>query len=417
MSFRVNIVFPLLILFLFPLSSFALQPDELLLIVNSRVAESLQLAEYYQARRKIPSDQILRVSMTNRDDCSRSDYLSQLAQPVRDFLEEHPEKNIHALVLFYGLPLRVAAPKLTVEQQQQLENLTRAEGKLQRQLAKHELTKVQIGDYKTALKQTVEQIKLINGRESGAAIDSEIALVKAGDYPLDMWLENPFFIGYQNQKERLTLNKDQVLQVARLDGPDSATVRRMIDDSLTAERIGLQGNAYFDARWPQPQKQKLTGYALYDASLHRAAALTRKISLLNVVVDQYEALFSPGSAPDAALYSGWYSLGNYVDAFDWKRGAVGYHIASSECTTLKKTEGRGWCKSILEDGAAATIGPVAEPYVQGFPLPEVFFGMLLDGYYTLSESYILSLPYLSWQMILIGDPLYRPFRNLPSRQK
>ncbi len=50
---------------------------------------------------------------------------------------------------------------------------------------------------------------------------------------------------------------------------------------------------------------------------------------------------------------------------------------------------------MLEDGAAATIGPVAEPYVQGFPLPEIFFGMLLDGYYTLSESYILSLPYLS----------------------
>ena len=72
---------------------------------------------------------------------------------------------------------------------------------------------------------------------------------------------------------------------------------------------------------------------------------------------------------------------------------------------------------MLEDGAAATIGPVAEPYVQGFPLPEIFFGMLLDGYYTLSESYILSLPYLSWQVILIGDPLYRPFRNLSSRQK
>ncbi|MCK5914085.1 MAG: TIGR03790 family protein, partial [Desulfuromusa sp.] len=118
--------------------------------------------------------------------------------------------------------------------------------------------------------------------------------------------------------------------------------------------------------------------------------------------------------PQSALYCGWYSLGKYVDAFDWQRGAVGYHIASSECTTLKKEGSQVWCKRMLEDGVAATIGPVTEPYVQGFPLPELFFGFLLDGYYTLAESYFLSLPYLSWQMVLIGDPLYRPFRNITS---
>jgi len=417
MTLMGKILFPLLFLLTCSVPCFALQPDELLLIVNSRVAESIQLAEYYQSRRNIPADQILRVSMTTREDCSRNDYLSQLMQPVRDYLEKNQSKNICGLVLFYGLPLRVAAPELTVEENHRLKKLTKAKSRLQQQLAQKELSKIQVNEYKASLKQTAGQINLLTGRERAAALDSEIALVKAGDYSLDMWRENPFFIGFQNHKDRLSLNKEQVLQVARLDGPDSATVRRMIDDSLAAEHIGLRGSAYFDARWPQPEEQELTGYAFYDASLHRAAVLTEKISSLNVVVDQDDALFSPGSAPDAALYSGWYSLGHYVDAFDWKRGAVGYHIASSECITLKKADNQGWCKSMLEDGAAATIGPVAEPYVQGFPLPEIFFGMLLDGYYTLSESYILSLPYLSWQVILIGDPLYRPFRNLSSRQK
>jgi uncharacterized protein (TIGR03790 family) len=130
-----------------------------------------------------------------------------------------------------------------------------------------------------------------------------------------------------------------------------------------------------------------------------------------VHLDQNKELFQPGEAHYAALYCGWYSLGKYVDAFDWQRGAVGYHIASSEATTLKNPASQVWCKRMLEDGVAATIGPVAEPYVQGFPLPDLFFGYLLDGYYTLVESYFLSLPYLSWQMILIGDPLYRPFYN------
>ena len=67
---------------------------------------------------------------------------------------------------------------------------------------------------------------------------------------------------------------------------------------------------------------------------------------------------------------------------------------------------------MLAKGAAATIGPVYEPYVQGFPLPEIFFGFLVEGYMSLGEAYLVSLPYISWQTILVGDPLYQPFKPL-----
>jgi len=66
---------------------------------------------------------------------------------------------------------------------------------------------------------------------------------------------------------------------------------------------------------------------------------------------------------------------------------------------------------MLEKGVAATIGPVGEPYVQAFPVPEIFFGYLVDGYLSLAESYLISTPYLSWKMVLVGDPLYRPFKK------
>jgi len=36
---------------------------------------------------------------------------------------------------------------------------------------------------------------------------------------------------------------------------------------------------------------------------------------------------------------------------------------------------------------------------------------LLDGRLGLAECYALSKPFWSWQMVLIGDPLYRPFAN------
>ena len=128
-----------------------------------------------------------------------------------------------------------------------------------------------------------------------------------------------------------------------------------------------------------------------------------------MTLEQTEQLFQAGDCPRAALYCGWYRLANYVDAFEWRPGAVGYHIASSECATLKGTS-QVWCKRMLEEGVAATLGPVGEPYVQAFPLPEIFFKTLLDGDFSLAECYLLSIPSWSWKMVLIGDPLYRPFK-------
>ena len=153
--------------------------------------------------------------------------------------------------------------------------------------------------------------------------------------------------------------------------------------------------------------KKLSGYAFYDSSIHGASKLLLKENRINVVLNDENTLFQKGQCPDAALYCGWYSMAKYIDAFKWAKGSVGYHIASSECTTLKREQSQVWCKKMLDNGIAATIGPVGEPYVQAFPVPRIFFNFLTEGYLTLAESYIISLPYLSWKMVLVGDPLYK----------
>jgi len=150
-------------------------------------------------------------------------------------------------------------------------------------------------------------------------------------------------------------------------------------------------------------------HAAFDSAIHRSAQALEQANTIPVVIDDKESLFEQGSNLDAALYCGWYSLAKYVDAFNWQKGSVGYHIASSECTTLKEPNSQVWCKMMLMKGVAATIGPVFEPYLGAFPLPEFFFGYLVDGYLSLVECYSLSSRFLSWQMVLIGDPLYKPF--------
>ena len=236
------------------------------------------------------------------------------------------------------------------------------------------------------------QVDLFLQTNLRAAVDSELALVLNTDYPLENWLPNPYFLGFQNKKD--LLKRNNVLIVGRLDGPNAKVVRRIINDTIAVEDNGLQGKAYFDARWKKPESNKsLSGYAFYDAAIHNAAAKLSVNRQLPVVLDERNALFQKGSCPDAALYCGWYSLAKYVDAFKWVPGAVGFHIASSECTTLKHEKSQVWCKRMLEEGVAATIGPVYEPYVQAFPLPDIFFTKLTEGYLTLGEVYLISLPF------------------------
>jgi len=359
---------------LHPSAGWALAPEEVVVVANLETIDSIELAHYYMRQRRIPADHLIRLSVATQERCSREDYDKRIRNPIRQALVKiDPERRTRCLVVMYGVPLAVRPEPATAKQK---ENRPAQDGR----------------------------------GETGAAVDSELALVLADEYPLAGWLPNPYFLGLGGKATRFS--RDEVLIVARLDGPDPATVRRIIDDSLAAEQQGLRGRAYFDARWPKPSAPvaQSDGYALYDASLHAAAAGVQASGRMESVrLDEKEQLFQPGDCPKAALYCGWYSLTRYVDAFAWVRGAIGYHIASGECTTLKEKNSQVWCKRMLEKGAAATIGPVNEPYIQAFPLPELFFAKLTEGYLSLGEVYLITLPFLSWQMVLIGDPLYRPF--------
>ena len=116
--------------------------------------------------------------------------------------------------------------------------------------------------------------------------------------------------------------------------------------------------------------------------------------------------------PRKLLYCGWYALQNYRPCCKFVPGAVAWHLASLEMTTLR-APGKQWAGNLLRDGAAATIGPVAEPYTVGFPRPEEFFGFLVTGEYTLVECYARTTLLTSWTMCLVGDPLYNPYAKTP----
>jgi uncharacterized protein (TIGR03790 family) len=129
--------------------------------------------------------------------------------------------------------------------------------------------------------------------------------------------------------------------------------------------------------------------------------------------DDAEPVFPAHSLKNIAIYCGWYSLRNYIPPGQFNPGAVAYHVASFELMSLHNPGEKGWVRGLLNDGVAATLGAVNEPYLQSFPPADEFFSLLLTGKLSLAEVYWRTCPWASWMQTCIGDPLYRPYLHDP----
>ena len=257
------VTIPAWLMVFIPGAGHALEPlHEILVAANRNSPDSLRLAYYYMEKRGIWNKRLLELDTTMKEGCSRSEYNDSIAAPIRQYLDRKDRKILlNCVVLMYGLPLYIHS----------------SPGKA----------------------------------DSGASVDSELALIFHEPYDLSGWVDNP--VSYPWKKQNRTA-APPVLMVSRLDGPDPQSVRRIIDDSIWAERNGLSGAAYFDARWDKNRKHRNRAYGYYDRSLHQAAEMIRKDAVMPVFLDDKEPVFPKDACPHAALYCGWYSLSHYVDS-------------------------------------------------------------------------------------------------------
>ena len=259
------------------------------------------------------------------------------------------------------------------------------------------------------LYQIVEnQLVWLDGQETDAAVDSELALARLPDFPRYRWQPNPLNFRV------VAARPGETLMVSRIDAPTPEIAARIIDDAIATEAVGLDGKAVFDSRgMAPPVNGKQDGYNWFDQAVRDVATFVKTKTKLTTVTDDREALIPPREVPGTAIYCGWYSLRRYVPSCGLVRGSVAYHVASFEMLSLHAVGEKGWCANLLKDNAAVTLGPVSEPYLQSFPRPDEFFPLLLTGKPTLAEVYWATTPMVSWKQTLIGDPLYRPFAKRP----
>ena len=173
-------------------SGWTLEPSEVLILVNKDVSVSSRVAAMYQKARAIPAANILKLSLGTSRDVSREEYRARIAAPVREQLERRPE--IRSIVTTSGVPYT---------------------------------------------------IRNSGGKQDGGALDNELAAVLR-DEPRDLhlWQPNPLDLRGQNLSGTRDPRTVKMVYVARLDGPDLATVTRMVV-RRRGDRTGRASGACF----------------------------------------------------------------------------------------------------------------------------------------------------------------------------
>jgi uncharacterized protein (TIGR03790 family) len=358
-----------------------------LIVYNTNVPESLELAQFYAQQRNIPEQHIVALNCPTTEEISRADFEETIAKPLRDtftgnmwwkiYLSPdgvgmHAVSNrFHIITLMYGMPLKV---------RDDFDPGTKTDPE----------TREEVPIPKIALATTA------------CSVDSELSILGAFQPNKPGAANNPY---HKKNVPFFQARLPQMMLVGRIDGPTPEIAKRLIVDAIAAEETGLWGIAYFDLSKKYPKGDEWISRAM-DAYIAEG---------IPAVLDPYPTRFGTNfPMGDASVYFGWYHPnvdGPFLNSkFHFRQGAVASHLHSFSASTIRSPS-KAWVGPLLHKGAAAVLGNVYEPYLDLSHHYDLFSIRLLQGY-TFIESNYISLPALSWMNIAVGDPLYRPFEAL-----
>jgi uncharacterized protein (TIGR03790 family) len=339
-------------------------PENVLVVVNDNSPQSREIGEYYALRRGIPQRNLCHIRTVTTENIPRAQYNGEVAGAIAAYLRTKGlTESILYIVTTAGVPLRIPGPGNSMNTE-------------------------------------------------NASVDSELSLLYSDmhtgrPHPLPGSVPNPFF-GKRDTK--FTHPQFPIYLVTRLQAYDFPSVKGIIDRSLAAVN---RGKFVIDLKSSSDDGG--------DEWLRTAAILLPKD---RVILDESTKVLY--NQKDVIGYASWGSNDRNRHErflhFQWLPGGIASEFVSSNARTFERPPDN-WNISdwnspklwfarspqtltgdLILEGATAATGHVDEPYLVLNPHPEY----LLPEYYkgrNLAESYYMSIRGLSWQNIVIGDPL------------
>lgn len=351
--------------------------ENVAVVINEASPASQQIGEYYASRRGLPPRNILHIRTTVEERITREQYASTVENPIGAALKKAgAQDRILFLVLTKGVPLRI-------------EGTAGVQGTL-------------------------------------ASVDSELSLLyrrmTGRSTPIGGRVPNPYFIGSRPVADArpFSHHEHDILLVTRLDAFTVKEVLMLIDRGSVPAPAG---QFVLDQR---SHPTAATGDGWMTAA---AKALTALGQGTAVTLED-----SPLQVKDVPPAIGYYSWSTNDPALRSRRtgltflpGALAATLSGGDTRTFEpppdtwtpgdsRTSRMAWwagsaqalAGDLIREGVTGLAGNIADPLLRSAVRPDILFAAYASGF-TLAESVYLALPDLSWQSVVIGDPLCRPF--------
>jgi uncharacterized protein (TIGR03790 family) len=382
-------------------------PDQVLLVRNSDSSASRAIADDYAKRRHIKN--ILSIQCqdsaisTKYETMTLKAYTARIERPVREYLAQHP--GIDFIVLTKGIPIRIVGAALGSNDENTKEPAS------------------------------------IRGRPS---VDSCLAAMDYAAMPATREIEiagsgaigRAYSNRYWNATGPFSHAKFGGYLVTRLDGYTETDAKALAGRALEAEanfpELLAHGNVLLDV---QPkfglgnkatQPGPITGAVIkaespwseFNADMrHASDVLTNRG--IPVELDLTETFI--GHRSGLLGYFSWgsndarYSRDAY-QSLSFAAGSLSDTAVSTSARTFLPTHGgQSLLPDLIAHGLTCGKGYVDEPLLQAIASPTIAWDRYTSGY-TMAESLYAASHFVSWEDVVVGDPLCCPYAAVAGKK-
>jgi uncharacterized protein (TIGR03790 family) len=357
--------------------------ENVAIVINDNSPESQRVGEYYARARALPPANVLRIRTTTEEVIDRDAYNRTIERALSTAIaRERLQDRLLYLVLTKGVPLRI----------------TGTAG--------------------------------LDG--TSASVDSELTLLyrrmTGQQVPVRGPVDNPFFLRDRDpgQARGFTHRDHDIYLVSRLDAFTMAETLALVDKAAAP---AADGRVVLDG---MGTRAAAAGEAWLAAASSRLAQQGHSARVL------LETTPEPARAINPVLgYYGWGSTDpqNRVRkvGMGFVPGAIAATFMSSDARTFREPPGdwqpgadspnpsgrfagsaHSLAGDLIREGVTGLAAHVGEPYLQSVIRPDILFPAYLSGS-NLIEAFYSAMPHLSWQTVIIGDPLCAPFKAQAGR--
>ena len=354
----------LLLLLLAAIPLCAQTGENVLLVVNQTSPLSRQIADYYRPRRSVPAKNVCSLDSTSDERIDWATYQKSIERPIGECLTKAGlQEQVLYIVLTAGIPLGIDGTGGALEEAEY--------GSVDSEL--------------TLLYQKLKGVKFVRkGIVNNPFFGKRDAPFRHPNYPIYL-----------------------VTRLAAYDWPDT---KAMIDRSLAARN---RGKFVIDLKSPEDEPG--------NAWLRNTAVL---LPAERVILD--ESIRVLYDQKDVIGYGAWGSNDHNRKrrwlGFQWLPGGIATEFVSTNMRTLKRPPDawtyttwqdhehhwantpQGLSADLIHEGATGASGNVYEPYLVGCARPDYVLPAYFEGR-NLAESFYLGIQFLSWQTVILGDPL------------